>query len=55
MNIKSYIREVPDWPIEGVSFKDITTLLQDSNALKYVIDKSNGCDKSRINVIPPIR
>jgi len=39
MNIKSYIREVPDWPIEGVSFKDITTLLQDSNALKYVIDK----------------
>jgi len=39
MNIKSYIREVPDWPIEGVSFKDITTLLQDSNAFKYVIDK----------------
>ncbi|EKE14779.1 MAG: hypothetical protein ACD_12C00309G0005 [uncultured bacterium] len=39
MNIKSYIREVPDWPIEGVSFKDITTLLQNSKAFKYVIDK----------------
>src|SRR3989339_2231344 len=39
MNIKSYIREVPDWPIEGVSFKVTTTLLQDSNAFKYVIDK----------------
>lgn len=39
MNIKSYIREVPDWPIKGVNFKDITTLLQDSNAFKYVINK----------------
>ena len=39
MNIKSYIREVPDWPIKGVNFKDITTLLQDSKTFKYVIDK----------------
>jgi len=27
--IKSKIREVPDWPKKGVSFKDITPLLQD--------------------------
>lgn len=39
MNIKSYIREVPNWPIKGVSFKDITTLIQNSKAFKYVIDK----------------
>lgn len=33
------IREVPDWPIKGVNFKDITTLLQDGETFKYVIDK----------------
>lgn len=39
MNIKSFIREVPNWPIKGVNFKDITTLLQDSRLFKYVVDK----------------
>jgi len=39
MNLKSKIREVPNWPIEGVSFKDITTLLQDGKTFRYVIKK----------------
>jgi len=39
MDIKSKIREVPDWPINGVNFKDITTLLQDPTVFKYVIDE----------------
>jgi len=39
MNLKSKIREIPDWPIKGVSFKDITTLLQDKESFKLVIDK----------------
>jgi len=39
MDLKPYIREVPDWPIKGVNFKDITTLLQDYNLLKYVVDE----------------
>ncbi len=39
MDIKPYIREVPDWPIEGVSFKDITTLLQDPKLFTYVVDE----------------
>lgn len=38
-NLKSKIREVPDWPKKGVSFKDITTLLKDKEAFIYVIDK----------------
>lgn len=37
--LKEKIREVPDWPREGVSFKDITTLLQDKIAFKELIDK----------------
>jgi adenine phosphoribosyltransferase len=39
MNIKEKIREIPDWPIKGVNFKDISTLLEDTEALKYTIDK----------------
>lgn len=39
MDIKPYIREVADWPIKGVSFKDITTLLQDPKLFKYVVDE----------------
>ena len=39
MNLKSKIREVPDWPKEGVNFKDITTLLENKEIFKYVIDK----------------
>jgi len=37
MNLKTKIREIPDWPVKGVSFKDITTLLQDGKIFKYVI------------------
>ena len=36
--IKSKIREIPDWPKAGVSFKDITPLLQDKNAFRQTID-----------------
>ncbi len=32
------IREVPDFPTKGISFKDITTLLKDGPALRYVSD-----------------
>ncbi len=39
MDIKSKIREVSDWPIASVNFKDITTLLEDGETFRYVIDK----------------
>jgi adenine phosphoribosyltransferase len=39
MNLKSKIREVPNWPIKGVNFKDITTLLQDKKVFGFVIDE----------------
>jgi len=34
MDFKSFIRDVPNFPKEGVLFKDITLLLQNPNALK---------------------
>ena len=36
--LKSKIREIKDWPKKGVSFKDITTLLQDRDSFKKVVD-----------------
>jgi len=39
INLKEKIREVPNWPKKGVNFKDITTLLQDPEFFKEVIDR----------------
>lgn len=39
MDLKDKIRIIEDFPIEGISFKDITTLLQDKDAFKYALDK----------------
>lgn len=39
MNLKLKIREIQDFPIKGVNFKDITPLLEDKLAFRYVIDK----------------
>lgn len=39
MNLKEYIREIQNFPKEGISFKDITTLIKDKKAYKYAIDK----------------
>ena len=38
MNLKDKIRTVPNWPIEGVMFRDITTLLMDPEASKVAYD-----------------
>lgn len=39
MNLKDKIRTIPNFPIKGVMFRDITTLLQDGNAFKKACDE----------------
>jgi adenine phosphoribosyltransferase len=39
MDLKDHIRSIPDWPSEGIVFRDITTLLQSSAALQESVDK----------------
>ena len=51
MNLKEYIRSIPDYPKKGILFRDITTLIKNENAFaesinqiverskKYKIDK----------------
>ena len=36
--LKEYIRDIPDFPKPGVTFKDITPLLADKKAFAYTID-----------------
>ncbi len=38
MDLKSTIRTIPNWPIKGVMFRDITTLLQNPEAFKEACD-----------------
>lgn len=39
MDIKSLIRDVPDFPKPGIMFRDITTLLKDHKGMDYVVDQ----------------
>ena len=39
MNLKDFIRSIPDYPKKGILFRDITTLIKDENAFKSCIDK----------------
>jgi adenine phosphoribosyltransferase len=39
MDLKAYIRDVPDFPKPGVLFKDITPLLMDPDAFAYAVAK----------------
>ena len=39
MNLKDYIRSIPDYPKKGILFRDITTLIKDSDAFRECIDQ----------------
>ena len=39
MNLKKYIRSIPDYPKKGILFRDITTLIKDPSAFNFTIDK----------------
>jgi adenine phosphoribosyltransferase len=39
MDLKKYIRDIPDFPEPGILFRDITPLLHNSEAFQYTIDR----------------
>ena len=53
MILKDLIREIPDFPVKGISFKDITTLLKDNLAIHSVIEELNNnfADKAITKVV----
>lgn len=55
MNLKSYIRNIVDFPEPGIVFRDITTLLGDANALKFSIDRMQElCEPLRPDAIASV-
>ena len=39
MDLKKYIRSIPDYPKKGILFRDMTTLIKSPEAFKYSVDK----------------
>lgn len=42
MNLRQLIRQVPDFPRAGINFIDITTVLKNPQALRYVVKQMAG-------------
>ena len=38
-SVKDYVTTIPDFPEEGILFRDITTVLQDAEGFKLAIDE----------------
>tara|TARA_Y100001934_G_scaffold176238_1_gene208777 strand:+ start:438 stop:950 length:513 start_codon:yes stop_codon:yes gene_type:complete len=52
MDLSKYIRDVPNFPIEGIIFKDITPLLSDADAFQETINKIiNNYNFDEIDVV----
>jgi adenine phosphoribosyltransferase len=39
MDLKKYIRSIPDYPKKGILFRDITTLIKNAKAFRYTNDQ----------------
>ena len=47
VDVQSYIRAIPDFPIPGILFRDITPLLKDKQGFRAAIDLFVGAYKDR--------
>ncbi len=55
MNLKDFIRSIPDYPKKGILFRDITTLIKDENAfaetINQIVEKSKKYKFDKIAAI----
>ena len=55
MNLKEFIRSIPDYPKKGILFRDITTLIKDKKAfascIDQIVEKSKLFDFEKIAAI----
>ena len=55
MNLKDFIRSIPDYPKKGILFRDITTLIKDEKAfaetINQIVEKSKKFDFNKIAAI----
>jgi adenine phosphoribosyltransferase len=54
-HLKALIRDVPDFPVEGILFRDVTPLLRDAAALREVVHLfAQRYQDSRVDVVAGI-
>ena len=55
MDLKKYIRSIPDYPKKGILFRDITTLIKDENAfaetINQIVERSKKFEFSKVAAI----
>ena len=55
MNLKDFIRSIPDYPKKGILFRDITTLIKDekafSEAINQIVERSRKVNFDKIAAI----
>ena len=55
MDLKKYIRSIPDYPKKGILFRDITTLIKDENAfaetINQIVERSKKYEFTKIAAI----
>tara|TARA_B100000524_G_scaffold2199_1_gene1327 strand:+ start:654 stop:1181 length:528 start_codon:yes stop_codon:yes gene_type:complete len=55
MNLKDFIRSIPDYPKKGILFRDITTLIKDEKAfsetINQIVERSKNFDFDKIAAI----
>ena len=55
MNLKDFIRSIPDYPKKGILFRDITTLIKDNKAfsesINQIVEKSKKFNFNKIAAI----
>ena len=55
MNLKNFIRSIPDYPKKGILFRDITTLIKDENAffetINQIVERSKKFEFTKIAAI----
>ena len=55
MNLKDFIRSIPDYPKKGILFRDITTLIKNEKAfsetINQIVEKTKGINFQKIAAI----
>ena len=55
MQLKSFIREIPDFPEPGILFRDITPMLQDVGAFASAVDQlCDHFDSANFDIVVPV-
>ena len=51
MDLRRYIRDIPDFPKPGILFRDITPLLGDGKALRWTIDQLSERYRGTVDMV----